>query len=88
MKAVRLYIDGSKKQLVYEDVPRPHPREEEVLVHVYATGVTPTELIWPGTKRIDPDTNQPIPIIPGHEMSGIIEEMGISFFSLTHNFLS
>lgn len=76
MKAVRLYNDGSNKQLVYEDVPRPHPREEEVLVHVYATGVTPTELIWPGTTRIDPDTNQPIPIIPGHEMSGIIEEIG------------
>lgn len=57
-------------------MPRPHPREEEVLVHVYATGVTPTELIWPSTTRIDPDTNQPIPIIPGHEMSGIVEEIG------------
>jgi NADPH:quinone reductase-like Zn-dependent oxidoreductase len=77
MKAVRVYdYGGGKKQLVYEDVPQPRPRDDEVLVRVYAAGVTPVELTWPGTARIEPGTNQSMPIIPGHEMSGIVEEIG------------
>ena len=64
------------KKLVYEDVPQPRPRDDEVLVRVYAAGVSPIDLSWPGTARIEPGTNQSMPIIPGHEMSGIVEEIG------------
>jgi NADPH:quinone reductase-like Zn-dependent oxidoreductase len=73
MKAVRIHkFGGGPQDLVYEeDVVQPHPKEGEVLVKVYATGVTPNEIVWiwyhPGVS---------LPIILGHELSGIIEEVG------------
>ena len=52
MKAVRVYdYGGGKKQLVYEDVPQPRPRDDEVLVRVYAAGVTPVEQALRGLNR-------------------------------------
>ena len=35
MKAVRVYDYGGNKQLVHEDLPKLHPRDEEILVRVY-----------------------------------------------------
>jgi NADPH:quinone reductase-like Zn-dependent oxidoreductase len=73
MKAVRLHkFGGGPQDLVYEeDVVQPHPKEEEVLVKVYATGVTRNEIDW---IWYHPDIS--LPIILGHELSGIIEEVG------------
>ena len=49
----------------------PHPKEGEVLVKVYATGVTLNEIVWiwehPGIS---------LPLILGHEFSGLVEEVG------------
>ena len=41
------------------------------MVKVYATGVTRNEIIW---IRYNPDIS--LPIILGHELSGITEEVG------------
>jgi NADPH:quinone reductase-like Zn-dependent oxidoreductase len=73
MKAVRVHKFGVGPQdLVYEeDVMKPHPKEGEVLVKVYATGVTQNEIVW---IWYHPDVS--LPIILGHELSGIIEEVG------------
>lgn len=74
MKAVRIHkYGGGPKDLVYEeDIMRPpHPKEGEILVRVYATGVTPNEIVWIWHH---PDIS--LPIILGHELSGIIEEVG------------
>jgi NADPH:quinone reductase-like Zn-dependent oxidoreductase len=73
MRAVRIHKFGSGPQdLVYEeDVMQPHSKEGEVLVKVYATGVTPNEIVW---IWYHPDIS--LPIILGHELSGIIEEVG------------
>ena len=73
MKAVRLHkFGGGPQDLVYEeDVVQPHPKEGEVLVKVYATGVTQNEINW-----IWYHSDISLPIILGHELSGIIEEVG------------
>lgn len=48
MNAVRIYkYGGGPKDLVYEeDIMQPHPKEGEVLVKVYARGVTLNEIVW------------------------------------------
>ena len=74
MKAVRFHAPGGPEQLVFEAAPKPRPAEGEVLVRVYATGVTPTEPSWTfwetssGAPRTRP--------IPGHEFSGAVDEIG------------
>src|ERR687891_459105 len=73
MKAVRLHKSGGGPQdLVYEEnVMQPRPKEGELLVKVYATGVTPNEINW---IWYNPDIS--LPLILGHELSGIVEEVG------------
>ena len=72
MKAVRIHkFGGGPQDLVYEEnVMQPRPKEGELLVKVYATGVTPNEINW---IWYHPDIS--LPIILGHELSGIVEEV-------------
>lgn len=70
MKAVRLHSDG----LRLEEVPRPEPRGDEVLVRVRAAAITRDELTWP-TDRL--------PAIPSYELSGVVEESGQEVIALT-----
>jgi NADPH:quinone reductase-like Zn-dependent oxidoreductase len=78
MKAVRIHTYSSDpKQLLYEDAPMPHTSDEEVLVQVHAAGITPTELSWAGIwKNIETGVTRPLPLILGHEFSGVINEVG------------
>jgi len=46
MKAMRLADSGDSSALVEEDIPRPLPGRGEVLIKVYAVGVTSKELLW------------------------------------------
>jgi NADPH:quinone reductase-like Zn-dependent oxidoreductase len=73
MRAVRIHkFGGGPQDLVYEeDVMQPHPKEGEILVKVYATGVTRNEIVW---IWYNPDIS--LPLILGHELSGIVEEVG------------
>src|SRR5579862_1558143 len=73
MKAVRLFEYGA--QLVFNDVPTPTIARDEVLVKVKSTAVNHLDLVKAsGTIRqmlpID------LPWIPGHEFSGVIEQIG------------
>ena len=43
MKAVCIYTYGGPEVLVYEDAPRPHPDDGEVLVRVHAAGINPVD---------------------------------------------
>lgn len=43
MKAVRLYAYGDPEVLVYEDVPRPAVRSDEVFIRVHAASVNPVD---------------------------------------------
>ena len=72
MRAVRIHkFGGGPQDLVYEEnVMQPRPREGELLVKVYATGVTPNEINW---IWYHPEIS--LPIILGHELSGTVEEV-------------
>jgi NADPH:quinone reductase-like Zn-dependent oxidoreductase len=62
--------------MVYEEAPRPHPQNGEVLVRVHAAAVTPTELLWTSTWKTQTGADRTLPVIPGHEFSGVIAERG------------
>jgi NADPH:quinone reductase-like Zn-dependent oxidoreductase len=73
MKAVRLLEYGG--QLVFNDVPTPTIARDEILVKVKSTAVNYLDLVKAsGTARqilpID------LPWIPGHEYSGVVEQIG------------
>jgi len=73
MKAVRVLEYGG--QLVFDEVPKPTIAGDEILVKVRSTAVNHVDLVKAsGTARqvlpID------LPWIPGHEFSGVVEEIG------------
>ena len=43
MKAIRVHAYGGPDQLVLEEIPRPIPQADEILVRVHAAGVLPME---------------------------------------------
>jgi NADPH:quinone reductase-like Zn-dependent oxidoreductase len=78
MNAVRIHkFRGGPQDLVYEDVPRPIPKDGEILVKVRATGVTLNEIVW-----IWDSPEMSVPRILGHELSGFVEEFDPSVPSL------
>src|SRR5690242_20541931 len=73
MKAVRLLEYGG--QLVLDDVPTPTIAHDEVLVKVRSTAVNHLDLVKAsGTARQVLPIN--LPWIPGHEFSGVVEQIG------------
>ncbi|HEY1968990.1 MAG TPA: NADP-dependent oxidoreductase [Pseudonocardia sp.] len=57
------------------DMPYPHAAENDVIVRVHAAGFTPGELDWPATWT-DRAGRDRTPSIPGHELSGVVVELG------------
>ena len=76
MHALHAYARSDPSQLVFEDAPIPTLRPGDVLVHVHASGVSPGELDWGGTWLHHDGTSRTPPIIPGHEVSGVVEAVG------------
>jgi NADPH:quinone reductase-like Zn-dependent oxidoreductase len=73
MKAVRLLEYGG--QLVFNDVPTPTIARDEILVKIKSTAVNHLDLVEAsGTiRQIFP---LDLPWIPGHEFSGLVEQIG------------
>lgn len=63
-------------------MPYPHAAENDVVVRVHAAGFTPGELDWPGTWT-DRAGRDRAPTIPGHEVSGVVAELGYGTTGLT-----
>jgi NADPH:quinone reductase-like Zn-dependent oxidoreductase len=57
------------------DLPYPHVAENDVIVRVHAAGFTPGELDWPATWT-DRAGRDRTPSVPGHELSGVVVELG------------
>jgi NADPH:quinone reductase-like Zn-dependent oxidoreductase len=74
MMALRAHTRGGPEQLVYERAPMPDPRTGEVVVAVHAAGITFAELTWDPTWTRD--GRDRTPIVPSHEVSGAIAEIG------------
>jgi NADPH:quinone reductase-like Zn-dependent oxidoreductase len=75
MNAVRAHGRGGPERLRHENVPKPEPRHGEALIRVQAAGITPTELEWSET-WVDRQGHERTPMIPSHEVSGVVEELG------------
>jgi NADPH:quinone reductase-like Zn-dependent oxidoreductase len=75
MRAVRAHARGGVEQLRLENAPKPEPRAGEALIRVHAAGITPTELGWPES-WVDRLGHDRTPVIPSHEVSGVVEELG------------
>jgi alcohol dehydrogenase len=64
--------DEFKKPLEVRNVPDPKASDSGVVIRVYATGLCRSD--WHGWMGHDPDITPPH--VPGHELAGIIEEVG------------
>lgn len=64
------------------EMPYPHAAENDVVVEVHAAGFTPGELDWP-TTWTDRSGRDRTPTVPGHEVSGVVVELGYGTTGLT-----
>jgi NADPH:quinone reductase-like Zn-dependent oxidoreductase len=74
MMALRAHARGGPDKLTVEQAPVPAPRSGEVVVAVHAAGITFGELGWDPTWTAGDGTDR-TPVIPSHEMSGVIAAM-------------
>jgi NADPH:quinone reductase len=74
MKAVVITRFGGPGVLELEDVPKPHPRQDEILVHVRSTALNRADLLQrQGRYAAPPGADQNI---PGLEFAGEVAESG------------
>ena len=74
--------DAGVGGLTLTDLPYPHSSENDVIVRVHAAGFTPGELDWPATWT-DRAGRDRTPSVPGHELSGVVVELGYGTTGLT-----
>jgi NADPH:quinone reductase-like Zn-dependent oxidoreductase len=75
MKAIVVHEYGGPEVLKYEDVPRPEPKEDQILVRVIAAGVNPVDgLIRSG--MFAKYEKAAFPMIPGADIAGVVESAG------------
>lgn len=75
MKAIRIHSFGGPEVLVYEDAPKPEPKEGEVLVKVAAAGVNPADaMVVAGV--MEHVARHTLPLIPGWDVAGTVEAFG------------
>jgi NADPH:quinone reductase-like Zn-dependent oxidoreductase len=71
MKAVRIHAYGGPDVLRLEEVERPEPRANEIMVRVHAAGVNPVD--WKIRQGL---LQAPLPMIMGIDFSGVVESLG------------
>ncbi len=75
MKAVVIHEYGDPEVLKYEDVPRPEPKDDQLLIRVIAAGVNPVDgMIRSG--MFAKEGNRAFPIILGGDVAGVVEKVG------------
>lgn len=75
MRALVAHERGGPERLAVEEIPKPQPAADEVLVEVHAAAITFDELTWD-------ETWSHLPTIPSHEVSGVVVELGSGVTSL------
>ncbi|KAA0019523.1 zinc-dependent alcohol dehydrogenase family protein [Salinicola corii] len=73
MKAMLLKSFGGPESFELNDVPKPVPGSGQVLVRVHATSINPLDY---QVRRGDYPDLVPLPTITGHDVSGVIEDVG------------
>ena len=75
MKAIVIHEYGGPEVLKYEDVSRPEPKDDQLLVRVIAAGVNPVDgMIRSGL--FAKDGSREFPIILGGDVAGVVEKVG------------
>jgi len=74
--------DAGPAGLSLTELPYPQAAENDVIVRVHAAGFTPGELAWAGTWA-DRAGRDRTPSVPGHEVSGVVTELGYGTTGLT-----
>ena len=83
MKAVTVTEQGlGIEGMTLTDIDYPHAAENDVVVRVHAAGFTTGELTWPGTWT-DRAGRDRTPSVPGHELAGVVVELGYGTTGLT-----
>ena len=73
MKAMILKAFGGPEAFELSEVPKPVPGAGQVLVRVHATSINPLDY---QVRRGDYVDYVPLPAITGHDVSGVVEEVG------------
>lgn len=68
---MKAYVLHGINDIRFEEIEKPHIKENEVLVKVKAAGVCGSDI-----PRIYTTGTYSYPLIPGHEFSGLVEEVG------------
>jgi NADPH:quinone reductase-like Zn-dependent oxidoreductase len=75
MKAMQVNNAGQGPLLILVELKKPDAGVGEIVVHVHAAGVTPSELLWYPTTHTKSGTAR-MRTVPGHEFSGVITAIG------------
>src|ERR1051325_3228904 len=73
MTALQIHEFGGREVLKLEQVPRPTPGDNEMLVRVYAAAVNPVD--WK-IRQSGGRMGKKLPWIPGFDVSGVVEQTG------------
>src|SRR3954470_17463767 len=75
MKALVIHSFGGPEVLKFEEIPRPEPRADQVLVRVVAAAVNPVDTaVRQGYLR--QRTGEKFPMIIGYDIAGVVEKAG------------
>jgi NADPH:quinone reductase-like Zn-dependent oxidoreductase len=76
MKAIRINEFGGPEVMKLEEIERPVPKSDEILMKVYASGVNPVDWVvrQGGNEFLKPLLN--LPMTPGWDAAGVVEEIG------------
>ena len=73
MKAARIHRFGPPDVIVLDDLPRPTPDPDQLLIRVMAAGVGPWDALIREQKSV---VQVPLPLTLGSDISGIVESVG------------
>lgn len=73
MKAARIHDFGGPATIVIDEIPRPTPKQGEVIVRVAAAGVGPWDALIREKKSV---VDLSLPIILGSDIAGTVESVG------------
>jgi NADPH:quinone reductase-like Zn-dependent oxidoreductase len=80
MKAIRIHEYGSVDVLKMEEVPLPEIQPDDLLIKVYAAAINPID--WKVREgKLQWRNLHHLPLIPGWDVSGVVERIGSSYTS-------
>ena len=75
MKAIRIHDYGGPEVILHEEVPRPEPTANEILIHVQAAGVNPVD--WKIREGFGKEWfGHQLPLSLGCDLAGVVESTG------------